>query len=220
LGNAVGKNADNPMPQITNIEFRRRKPQRFIVHFDDDEVHTFSPETALKHGFVLEKEFSDEEFVEIIKEDNIRRAKDQVLRYLEVRPHSRKELSLKLLRKSYRKEIIEIALSDLEKVDLIDDENFTRQFIQNELTLRPSSKKLLRSKLLQRGVAVEIFDPILDKAYDEHDEEQIALRIAGKFLKTQSGIKKERKKEKLMRHLVNKGFDWEVIDWVTKENGL
>ena len=121
------------MPQITHIEFRRRKPQRFIVQFDDDEVHTFSPETALKHGFVLEKEFSDEEFLEIIREDSIRRAKDQVLRYLEVRPHSRRELTLKLLRKSYRKETIDTALTDLEKVDLINDEKFSRQFIENEL---------------------------------------------------------------------------------------
>lgn len=205
------------MPQITHIEFRRRKPERFIVHFDDDEVHTFSPETALKHGFVLEKEFSEEEFFEIIKEDSIRRAKDQALRYLEIRPHSKKELTLKLLRKSFRKEIIETALSDLEKVELINDENFTKQFIQNELSLRPGSKKLLRSKLIQRGVTTEVFEPILDKVYEQQDEGQIALQIAQKFLKTQGSMKKEKIKEKLIRHLVNKGFDWEVIDWVVKE---
>jgi len=208
------------MPQITQIEFRRRKPQRFIVHFDDADVHTFSPETALKHGFVLEKEFSDEEFFEIIKEDSIRRAKDQVLRYLEIRPHSRKELTLKLQRKSFRKEIIESALSDLEKVDLINDEKFTRQFIHNELILRPGSKKLLRSKLIQRGVAAEIFEPILNEVYEKQDEGQIALQIARKFLKIQSNLKGERRKEKLVRHLVNKGFDWEVIDLVMKEKIL
>lgn len=205
------------MPQITQIEFRRRKPERFIVHFDDEEVHTFSPETALKHGFVLEKKFSDEEFQEILKEDSIRRAKDQALRYLEIRPHSKKELFLKLLRKSYPKEVIEIALSDLIKVDLVNDEIFTQQFIRNELNLRPSSKKLLRSKLIQRGVTAEIFEPILDEIYEKQDEGEIALEIAHKFLKTQKGAKKDKQKEKLVRHLLNKGFDWEVIDWVVKE---
>ncbi len=205
------------MPQITHIEFRRRKPQRFIVQFDDDEVHTFSPETALKHGFVLEKEFSDEEFLEIIREDSIRRAKDQVLRYLEVRPHSRRELTLKLLRKSYRKETIDTALTDLEKVDLINDEKFSRQFIENELILRPGSKRLLRGKLIQRGVTAEIFEPILDEAYQRQDEGGIALELAQKFLRAE-GNKNERRKEKLIRHLLNKGFDWDVVDWVVKES--
>lgn len=206
------------MPQITHIEFRRRKPQRFIVQFNDDEVHTFSPETALKHGFVLEKEFSDEEFFEIIREDSIRRAKDQVLRYLEIRPHSRKELTLKLLRKSYRKETIYAALADLEKVDLINDEKFSRQFIENELIMRPGSKKLLRSKLIQRGVAAEVFAPILDEIYEKQDEGRIALQIAQKFLKIQGRANSGKKREKLIRHLVNKGFDWDVIDWIVKEN--
>jgi len=206
------------MPHITNIEFRRRKPQRFIVHFDDDHVHTFSPETALKHGFVLEKEFSEQEFFEIIKEDSIRRAKDQALRYLEYRPHSKKELTLKLLRKSFRKEIIETALSDLENVDLVKDEEFAHLFIQNELVLRPGSKKMLRSKLIQRGVAAEIFEPILDEFYEQQDEGEIARGIANKFLKTQRGVKPEKQREKLIRHLQSKGFDWDVIDWVVREN--
>lgn len=205
------------MPKITNIEFRRRKPERFIVHFDDDEVHTFSPETALKHGFVMEKEFSEDEFFEIIKEDSIRRAKDQALRYLEIRPHSKKELMTKLLRKSFPREIIETALSDLKKVDLINDQIFTHQFIRNELNLRPGSKKLLRSKLIQKGVTSEIFEPILDKFYEQEDEEKIALQIAQKFLKTQGKLKADKRKEKLIRHLLNKGFDWEVIDSVVKE---
>lgn len=207
------------MPKITHIEFRRRKPERFIVHFDDDEVHTFSPETALKHGFVLEKEFSEDEFFEIIKEDSIRRAKDQALRYLEIRAHSKKELMIKLLRKSFPRQIIETALSDLKKVDLVNDEIFAHQFIRNELNLRPGSKKLLRSKLLQKGITSEIFEPILDKFYEQEDEEKIALQIAQKFLKTQGKLKDEKQKEKLIRHLVNKGFDWEVIDSVVKEKG-
>ena len=205
------------MLRITHIEFRRRKPERFIVHFDEDEIHTFSPETALKYGFVLEREFSDEEFLEILKEDSIRRAKDQALRYLEIRPHSKKELTLKLLRKSYPKEVIETALYDLKKVDLVNDETFTQQFIQNELNLRPGSKRLLRSKLIQRGIKSEIFEPILDKFYEKQDETEIALQIAKKFLKTQRDTKKDKQKEKLVRHLLNKGFDWEIIDWVVKE---
>lgn len=205
------------MPQITHIEFRRRKPERFIVHFDDDQVHTFSPETALKHGFVLEKEFSEEELFEIMREDSIRQAKDQALRYLEIRPHSKKELFLKLQRKSYLREIIEIALSDLEEVDLVDDENFTRQFIRNELTLRPGSKKLIRSKLIQKGVPAESFEPILDELYEQQDEGEIALQIAQKFLKSQSRLRPEKRKERLVRHLLNKGFDWEVIDGVVKD---
>ncbi|MFQ5583897.1 MAG: hypothetical protein ACE5GL_05635, partial [Calditrichia bacterium] len=132
------------------MEFKRRRPERFIVYLEEDEVYTVSPETALKHGFAPGKEFGDEEFFEILKEDSVRRAKDQALRYLEIRPHSRRELAIKLQRKGYSREAIEQSLEDLEKVELVNDEKFVRLFIQNELLLRPCGKNLLRKKIIQR----------------------------------------------------------------------
>lgn len=202
------------------MEFKRRRPERFLIYTGEDEVYTISPETALKHGFAPGKEFGEEEFIQILNEDAVRRAKDQALRYLEIRPHSRRELAVKLLRKGYSKEATEQSLDDLEKVDLINDEKFVRLFIQNELLLRPCSKNLLRKKIIQRGVKPDLFEPILNEAYQEHREEEIALQTCEKFLKIHHHLPPQKLKKKLTRHLLGKGFSWDIIGWIFRKKNL
>lgn len=202
------------------MEFKRRRPERFLIYWDNGEEHIFSPESVAKYGLAPGKEFSEEEYLLMLREDGIRRAKDQVLKYLGIRPHSRKELLLKTLRKGFSPDVIEAALNDLQKVELIDDRQFTRQFIQNEMLLRPGGKNLLKEKLLNRGVAPDIFQPILEELYEEGSQEDIIRQIAGKFLERNRRPDNQKRTEKLVRHLQSKGFDWEMIHWVLRESGL
>jgi regulatory protein len=184
------------MPKITHMEFKRRRPERFILHWDNGEEHIFSPESMVKYGLVPEREFSEEEYREILKEDGVRRAKDQLLKYLGIRPHSRKEL------------------------ELVDDQKFARQFIQNELLLRPCGKNLLKEKLLNKGVSPGIFQPILDEIYGEHPQEEIIKDITQKFLNRNRHLEGEKRIEKLIRHLQSKGFGWDLINWVLYDSKM
>lgn len=202
------------MPTIIHIEFKRRRPERFLVYWDDGEQQLFSPEVAVKYGFAPGKDFSESEYDEVFREDSILRAKDQILRYLGIRPHSRKELFLKTMKKGYEPEHIEPALADLERVDLINDVRFTRQFINNELLLRPCGKNLLKEKLINKGVAGAIFEPILEEIMAEQPQEEIIKSLAQKFLKKNRRLAPEKQQEKLIRHLQSKGFNWELINWV------
>ena len=202
------------MPKIIHIEFKRRRPERFLVYLDDGETYLFSPETVVKYSFAIEKEFEEGAFAEIMREDGVQRAKDQILRYLGIRPHSRRELLLKTLKKGFTSEHIETALRDLERVGLIDDQQFSRLFIQNELLLRPCGGNLLKEKLLKRGVSPVIFQPILDEIFKKQPQEQIIKKVAQKFLNKNSRLSTPKRLEKLVRHLQNKGFDWAMINWV------
>lgn len=208
------------MPKITHMEFKRRRPERFLVFWDNGEHHIFSPDSVVKYGFAPEREFSEENYREILKEDGIRRAKDQLLKYLGIRPHSWRELFLKTLRKGYSPDVIEAALKDLQSVDLVNDEKFTRQFIQNELLLRPCGKNLLKEKLLNKGVSPDIFQPILDEIYEEQPQEEMIKDITQKFLNRNRHLKGQKRIEKLIRHLQSKGFGWDLINWVLYDSSL
>jgi regulatory protein len=202
------------------MEFKRRRPERFVIYWDNGEEHLFSPESVVKYGLAPEREFSEAEYWEILREDAIRRAKDQLLKYLGIRPHSRKELFLKTLKKGYSPEVIEAALTDLEKVQLIDDQKFARQFIQNELLLRPCGKNLLKEKLLNKGVSPGIFQPILDEIFEEHSQEEIVKDITQKFLNRSRQLEGQKRIEKLIRHLQGKGFEWDLINWVLYDSKM
>ena len=199
------------MPIIKNMHLRRGRPERFIVSLDDDQDLIFTPEIVLKYRFSPEIEFSDHQFLQILEEDQLRQAKDQAMRYLTRRSHSRTELIRKMREKGYRLKIINKALDELQTVDLVNDENFTRQFIQNEIQLRPVSRRLLIQKLLQRGISKELYDPLLEELFSESLEQEMLQTLTRKFLRTHTKDTGQKKREKLLRFLQGKGFSWEQI---------
>ncbi len=193
---------------------RRGRPERFVVQLEDEQELVLTPEIVLKHSIAPEKEFSDEEFLLILNEDNLRQAKDQAMRYLAIRPHSRLELVRKMREKGYRYEIINQTLDDLEKLDLVNDAQFAGQFARNELLLRPVSKMLLGQKLAARGIPREIREPLLAELLPSGKELQIVKKLSEKFIKSNSRYSGKKLKEKLVRYLQGKGFTWEHIQTV------
>ena len=199
------------MPKITNLQLRLGRVDRFVVNLEDGQELVFTPESVAQFGITPNKEFSDNEFLEILKLDGIRQAKDQAMRLLALRPHSRSELIRKMRERGYRLEVIEQALDELEKLNLVNDEDFVKVFIQNELRLRPVGRMLLRQKLLARGIVPEVFEPLLKDLYTTEQEIQVARQLCEKFRRTHSEENKRKSREKLVRFMQGKGFTWEQI---------
>jgi regulatory protein len=208
------------MPAIIHMEFKKRRPERFLIYWDTGEETVFSPEIVLKYQFSIGKEFGEREYRKVVREDQIRRAKDQLLNYLTRRPHSRKELLQKALKKDFEAEAIEAAMDDLEKVQLISDESFTKMFIDNELRFRPCGRLLLREKLKQKGIDSEIYEAALDLAYKKTSADTFAERVAIKFLRRKLPDDTNKRKERLIRHLQSRGFSWDQINHVLHDEDL
>ncbi|MEJ2637838.1 MAG: regulatory protein RecX, partial [Calditrichia bacterium] len=121
----------------------------------------------------------------------------------------------KMREKGYRFPVINRALDEMEKLELVDDVNFTRLFIQNELLLRPVSRLLLVQKLAQRGVSRDISDPLLNELFPPELELEIARKLTRKFLKSNARYESKKRREKLIRYLQGKGFTWEHISQVS-----
>jgi regulatory protein len=185
-----------------------------VVTTEDEQEFVLTPEIVLKYSIAPRKEFTDEEFIQILEEDALRQAKDQALRYLSIRPHSRQELFRKMREKGYRKPVIEQVLADLERLDLVNDEQFARLFIQNELRLRPAGRALLKQKLLSRGIPQPLCDRLLSELFPESLELEFVHRLAEKFLKHKEHLPPTKRREKLVRYLQSKGFHWEQIQEV------
>ncbi len=208
------------MPAIIHMEFKKRRPERFLIYWDTGEETVFSPEIVLKYQFSIGKEFGDRDYRKIVREDQLRRAKDQLLNYLTRRPHSRWELLQKTLKKDFEAEAIEAAMDDLEKVQLISDESFAKMFIDNELRFRPCGRMLLREKLKQKGIDSTIYEPALDEAYKKKTADRLAEIVAIKFLRRKLPDDEAKRKERLIRHLQSRGFAWDQINHVLHNEDL
>ncbi len=206
------------MPTITDMRMRRGRPERFIVTVDEEMEFVLTPEIVLQYGIAPQREFSEEEFQRLLEEDALRQAKDQAMRYLANRPHSRKELFQKMYRKGYRKAVIDQALDQLEKLDLVNDQAFARLFIQDQIKRGGVSRSLLRHKLLEKGIARELIQQLLDELLPPEKEQELAREAAEKYQRTHPNLSGKALREKQVQHLQRLGFPWEQIRMVVSWN--
>jgi regulatory protein len=96
-------------------------------------------------------------------------AKDRALLLLGVRWRSREELRRRLSAAGFEVEDVERALTDLERVGLIDDERFAREVVAQQAGRRLASDRAIRHALRGKGVAPDAVDATLATAGDESD---------------------------------------------------
>jgi regulatory protein len=141
------------------------------------------------------------------------------LNYLSFRPRSEKEMRDYLKRKTQNikpqidEKIIERIIESLLKSKFIDDEEFARRFVEQRTKIRPKAWKVIKFELKQKGISNELIDQIQNSEFRIQDNDlQSALTLAERKLPQYAKITDKRKaREKMMRYLASKGFDWDTI---------
>jgi regulatory protein len=72
-----------------------------------------------------------------------------------------------LTQASFEAAEVEEALEDLERVGLVDDDRFAREFVRDRAALRLAGGRAIRAELLRLGVRAEIADAAVAEAGDE-----------------------------------------------------
>src|SRR3972149_2443822 len=139
-------------------------------------------------------------------------AKEKALRLLALRQRTVNELREKLLDKGYPAPEVDNTLSNLTERGYLNDELFTRGFIQSRIVVRRSCRKKIVFELGKKGVARETIESILNEFKDSL-EVRGAKEALEKWAK-KNNLKPPLKKDTLqraMRHLMGRGFPFAVI---------
>ncbi|MBN1279788.1 MAG: recombination regulator RecX [Chlorobiaceae bacterium] len=129
------------------------------------------------------------------------------LRLLSIRNHSRKELAGKLLKKGFRQDAVEAAISYLDKKKLLDDEAFGKEFISSRSKRRPIGERSMRLELTRKGIPDDLAGDLLS----EYDSSELCRVAAEKKLISLKRYDPSQQKKKLESFLRNRGFEWLVI---------
>lgn len=133
---------------------------------------------------------------------------------LKSRDRSIGEMKEKLKGRECTPQEINETISFLLEKDFLNDQRFTENFIRFKKNSKPVGKFYLRNKLLEKKIPVEIIEKTLSENPDESSEiEELAERWIAKNQKAP----KEKIYQKLSRHLVSRGFEWEKIREVVNE---
>lgn len=133
---------------------------------------------------------------------------ERALRLLAVRPRSRRELELRLLRAGFDRQEVSAELDRLEAVGLLDDERFAREFAEHQFVTRLAGRRAVASGLAAKGVDRRAVDLVLAEA--PGDDAERADDLARSRVERLRGVAPETAFTRLVSFLVRRGHDPET----------
>lgn len=184
--------------KITRIS--QTKQGRFALFSGEEFLFSVDDETLVGYGIAEGSLLAVEELSSLKEASDIRKAKNQALRYLSLRAYARKELYNKLCLK-YDCHTAEAAVQALEELDLLDDEQFALEKAKGLAARRKSSNEI-RRQLFGLGVSDSIVEWALQQAApDDSETAFVVLQKGGYTEKLRKG-----QRDKVMAALARRGF--------------
>ncbi len=128
------------------------------------------------------------------------------IRYLTPRARSIKEVRQHLMKKNFDEGTIENTIEKLKNNNLLNDRDFASAFVESRQRFKPKSKFALSWELKQKGIESSIIKDVLK----DSDDEASAWAAVQAKLSLWQHIEGESFKKKVMNHLKNRGFGYDV----------
>ena len=124
------------------------------------------------------------------------------------RPYSKGEISFRLFRRHFTKDVVDLVLFKLEKEKLLDDLDFCRQWVsfRQKGGYGPS---VIRRELKMKGIDEDTIDSVMVSS-DQETVYANMLNLARKaWMRYSNCIDEQKKRQKVITYLVRKGFCWD-----------
>ncbi|MBI3984091.1 RecX family transcriptional regulator [Candidatus Microgenomates bacterium] len=192
--------------RITQIKQQLKREDRYSIFVDGKYRFSLSEKEVADLNLHEDQEVAPGELESLLDQAKYSKAYDRALRYIEIRPRSEYEMRAYLKRKDYETELIDRVLERLCKLELLNDRDFAKRWVDYRLTTRPSSKRRLFSELLQKRIDREIISEVLGSIEPETELAQVRELAARK-----GKLSQYQDRQKLMAYLSRQGFSYDLI---------
>ena len=173
-------------------------------------------EILLKMSLIEGSELSDSDICILKSSKDYYKVRNIALRLLGYRMRSKKELELRLIKKSNNKNTIYKVIEDLENKGWVDDEKFCLAFGKDQINRNNIGPIALKYKLKEHIDSLSLIEEMSNRIYSELNIENIIMKVLVKY--SPEKIKKEETlKRKIINRLKRKGHYWQDIDEVLKK---
>ncbi|MDX1395827.1 MAG: regulatory protein RecX [Gemmatimonadota bacterium] len=208
------------MPKITGIETAKRRSGWVEIQLDGASSFLLPQDTLLALGLSGGDVLEDAEVRRLESEAERAEAMRIALRYLSVRPRSRRELADRLREKGVGGAAGDHVLRRCEELGYLDDVAFAAAYARDRIRLRPCGRRRLMSDLRRNGVSETDATRGIAAAMDEErvDEPMLLDRVARARVSRLSGVAPEVAGRRLFAFLARRGFDASGIRaWIDAE---
>ena len=212
--------------KITAITAQARDKNRVNVSVDGAYRFSLDIFQVGELGLKVGKEYSEEELVELEQESQFGKLYARSLEYCLMRPHSSREVRDYLWRKTRTTKVkakdgslkervgVSPVIADrvferLAEKGYIDDEKFTRYWVENRSLTKGASRRKLTAELRAKGVEQTIIDQAFEATMRSDDDElkKVITKKRARYPDDQ----------KLMAYLAGQGFSYDDIKQALSE---
>jgi len=202
---------------ITKIELQKRNKDRASIYIDEEFAFGLHVnvvyDLGLKKGMEIDEDFKST----ILAKEETKQAHLYALKLVNYRPRCQSEVRRKMAEKGYAPEIIDETIDYLINYNFLNDEEFTRLYIESKIDINKYGFNRIRYQLGGMGIARDIIDRCIAEYSDTTDEYPMALSQAEKKVSSMSGDDYRSRYRKLSGFLGRKGYSYDVISKVLKE---
>jgi regulatory protein len=203
---------------VTAMRPCRDDPARVSLYVDRRLLGRITLDTKADHRIEVHDRWTQELSEALEEELNRGNAYRAAIRILTKRAKSGYELSRKLKEYGYTSEAIAWAVDRLIELKVLDDENYARIVVRNQLASKPAGRRLLAGKLREKGIHSNITDAVLDEMLEERDPHEDARKLAAQAFRSISDRHEpDVRKRRITARLARRGFDFDVIRKVVDE---
>ena len=202
--------------QITAITAQQKDKNRVNVMVDGKYRFSLDIFQYADLGLKVGQEYSDEELTTLEQEGVFGKVYVRALEYCLMRPHSAREVKDYLFKKTrdtrtktgevkkgISPEVTARVFDRLTEKGYIDDEKFTRYWVENRSLTKGASRRKLQAELRAKGVESMIIERFLSES-DRSDDDELQKVIAKKRARYPD-------RQKLMQYLARQGFSYDDI---------
>ncbi|MDD3655556.1 MAG: regulatory protein RecX [Atribacterota bacterium] len=204
--------------QITNIKVKKNNIYRVKIYINNEFFAEIDSSIINDLDLYISKTVS-QNILDIIQQKcKLSEAKNEAIRFLSYRPRSKWEVKKKLRDKKYQLNTINDVINWLKYENLIDDREFSIQWIKYQINKKPAGKIKLRNELYKKGVKREIIDNVINSFFEQDEcELSLAYKLIRKKRNSLQAKNIKIEPQKIINLLRSQGFSNPIIQQVYNE---
>lgn len=140
-----------------------------------------------------------------------------VIRYLNIRPRSEREIRDYLNNRNANQPIIDLIVDKLKQQKFVNDIEFARMWVESRNRRKPKGKYVLQLELKQKGISQEIIDELLLDNSKDGKELSLAIDVLERKRKKFESMDKRERFNKAGSLLARRGFNIDTIKKAIEE---
>lgn len=168
-----------------------------------------SEEVLFRRSLLAGSQIDGRELAELLAEDDLVKAKDIALRYLDYKMRTVREMEQKLKESGFSAQVIDATIASIQTYGFLDDPGYAKLYSKERIRQRGS--RIIEQELAQKGIDKEVAQELLSDMKDaEYEAALLACRKKVQSFQNR-GLEPQQIKDKVYRFLISRGYEYDLI---------